>query len=376
MRLTLVIPSLERGGAERVMCSLANAWAEQGHEVALLTLNREGPPAFPLHTSVKRYQLGMASEPANFAVTASRQSARIRALRRQFRQARPDVIISFIVYSNILTLLAARGLKIPVIVSERTDPGYKIGPVWELLRRLAYRWADMLVCQTQASLEWFRKRYGLNGCVIPNPVSLTSEAEHDLSTRRSYGANTVLAMGRLSYEKGFDLLLDAFAQVADRHPEWSLKVIGDGPLRPQLIAQCDRLKLAHRVSLPGSVSDPFPTLRSADLFVLPSRFEGFPNALCEAMSVGLPAISCDCPSGPAEIIRNGIDGMLVRPQDVGALASALDLLMTDSTLRKRLGMHAPEVLERFSLPKILLMWEEAFRKLGLHVANVAGVDRK
>ncbi len=375
MRLTLVIPSLERGGAERVMCSLANAWAEQGQEVTLLTFNREGPPAFPLHASVKRYQLGMASEPANFAVTAFRQSARIRALRRQFRKARPDVIISFIVYSNILTLIAARGLRIPVIVSERTDPGsYKIGPVWELLRRLAYRWADMLVCQTEASLEWFRKRYGMNGCVIPNPVSPAPGAEHDPPTRSSDGANTVLAMGRLSHEKGFDLLLDAFSQVAGRHPEWSLKVIGDGPLRPQLIEQRDRLKLTDRISLPGPVSDPVPALRSADLFILPSRFEGFPNALCEAMSVGLPAISFDCPSGPAEIIRDGIDGILVRPQDVGALASALDLLMTDSTLRKRLSMHAPEVLARFSLPKILLMWEEVFKKLGLYIANVAGMD--
>ena len=370
MRLTLVIPSLQCGGAERVMCCLANAWAEQGRDVTLLTLNREGPPAFSLHSSVKQYRLGLPAEPANLALTTFRQFTRIRRLRRAFRELKPDVIVSFLVHANVLALLAARGLKFPIIVSERADPKlYKIGPVWEALRRLTYRWADMLVCQTQSSLEWFQERYQVNGCVIPNPVALLSGGEHHVSSRRNTDGNTVIAMGRLSHEKGFDLLMNAFARIADRRPEWSLKIIGDGPLRSQLVEQCRQLNLASRVAFLGAVADPFPLLRSADLFVLPSRFEGFPNALCEAMAVGVPAISFDCLSGPAEIIRNGIDGVLVPPQDIDVLASALDGLMGDSARRKQLAMQAPAVLTRFSLPKILLMWEDVFEKVHLQAAN-------
>jgi GalNAc-alpha-(1->4)-GalNAc-alpha-(1->3)-diNAcBac-PP-undecaprenol alpha-1,4-N-acetyl-D-galactosaminyltransferase len=361
MRLTLVIPSLQRGGAERVMCNLANAWAEQGREVTLLTLNKEGPPAFRLHPSVKRYPLDLPSEPANFLVTGFRHFARIRALRRAFRELQPDVIISFIVYANILTLLAAGPLKLPVIVSERADPRlYKIGFLWGVLRRLTYQWADMLVCQTQSSLEWFQKRYKVPACAIPNPVALPAGAEPLPQGRPTRSGNILIAVGRLSYEKGFDLLLNAFARVADRHPAWTLKILGDGPCSPDLVTQCRQLNLTDRVDFPGAISDPFPCLRSADLFVLPSRFEGFPNALCEAMAAGLPPISFDCPSGPAEIIRDGIDGILVPPQDVDALASALDSLMGDSARRKQLAIRAPEVLSRFSPSNILLLWEEVF----------------
>jgi glycosyltransferase involved in cell wall biosynthesis len=283
-------------------------------------------------------------------------------MRRAFREVKPDLALSFTVHANILTLLAGRGLRVPIAVSERADPGlYKIGPVWELLRRLTYRWAEVLICQTHSSLNWFRKHYGVNGCVIPNPASVPAGADGGALIRGSNQGNTVVAMGRLSFEKGFDLLLSAFAQIAGRHPEWSLKIIGDGPLRSQLLAQCRELKLSGRVDFPGGLSEPFPLLRSADLFVLPSRFEGFPNALCEAMAVGLPAISFDCPSGPAEIIRDGIDGMLVPPQDIEGLASALDLLMGNRALRTQLGMRAREVTARFSLQKVLRMWEDVFR---------------
>ncbi len=363
MRLTLVIPSLECGGAERVMCALANAWAERGHDVTVLTMNREGSPAFFLQPSVKRRQLDLPAEPANFVVSASRQLFRIRALRRSFRELKPDLIISFLTHANILTLLAARRLAIPVIVSERADPSmYKIGFLWESLRRMTYPWARMLVCQTQSSLRWFQRHYGLKGCVIPNPVGAPFCEQRDAASRNSDNGFTVFAVGRLSHEKGFDLLLRAFARVVERHPDWSLKVIGDGPLRSELIADSHQMQLEKRVEFLGAVADPFPLLRSADLFVLPSRFEGFPNALCEAMALGVAPISFDCPSGPAEIIRDGVDGVLVPPQDVDALASAMDSLMTDSALRQSLASRAPEVISRFSLPKILLLWEDVFEK--------------
>jgi len=167
-------------------------------------------------------------------------------------------------------------------------------------------------------------------------------------------------MGRLVPQKGFDLLLEAFSRIADRYPEWSVKVLGKGPLQGQLEAQAESLGLKSRVTFAGVVSDPFPILRAADLFVFSSRFEGFGNALAEAMACGLPVISFDCPSGPADIIRDGMDGILVLAENVAGLAGAMDRLMGNAAERERLARRAPEVLARFSLESVLALWEQVF----------------
>src|SRR5690348_5094871 len=171
----------------------------------------------------------------------------------------------------------------------------------------------------------------------------------------------MVAMGRVVPQKGFDLLLEAYGRVAPKHPDWSMTILGQGPLRDELVTRSQAMNLAERVHFPGEVSDPFTVLRSADLFVLSSSYEGFPNPLCEAMACGLAVISFDCPAGPAEIIRHGLDGILVPPEDVAALASALDRLMNDANERRRLSARAPEVLSRFNLDKVLLLWEQVFK---------------
>lgn len=364
MKLLLVIPSLERGGAERVMSILASSWAEKGHEVTLLTLKREVTPAYDLHPDVKLRNLGLPGEPAaNSLLAAFRQMARVRALRNAMRESQPDLVISFMERTNVMTLAAARGLRVPVIVSERVDPRhYDIGLFWNELRALTYRWAAALVCQSRASQIWFEQRMRVKARVIPNPVPAVKEGTARLP-RKSAERHTMVAMGRLVDQKGFDLLLDAFGQLADQYPDWNLVVMGEGPLRAQLLARARALQLEHQVQFVGEVADPFSVLRGADLFVLASRFEGFPNALCEAMACGVAVVSFDCPSGPAEIIRHGIDGILVPPGDVSALAAALDQLMKDQDARKRLASRAPEVVERFSRDKVLLLWEQLFKEV-------------
>ncbi|HEX3095323.1 MAG TPA: glycosyltransferase family 4 protein [Candidatus Angelobacter sp.] len=364
MRLTLVIPSMERGGAERVMSILASSWAEKGHQVTLLTLRREVNPAYELHPSVKFRNLGLTGEPAaNSLLAAFRQVARLRALRRAIRESQPGLVISFMERTNVLTLVATRGLRIPVIVSERVDPRhYDIGRLWHGLRSLAYRWAGALVCQSRTSLMWFEQRMKVKGCVIPNPVLAFKEGTARLPLKDPEG-RTIVAMGRLVDQKGFDLLLDAFGQLSARYPDWSLVVLGEGPLRGELQARASALHLEHQVQFAGEVPDPFPVLRAADLFVLSSRFEGFPNALCEAMACGVAVVSFNCPSGPAEIVRHGVDGILVPPADVSALVAALDSLMKDQHERDRLASRAPEVVERFSRDKVLLLWEQLFEEV-------------
>jgi len=170
-------------------------------------------------------------------------------------------------------------------------------------------------------------------------------------------------MGRFYHQKGFDLLLRAFARLKDRYAQWTLTILGDGPLRDELQRLCEKLGVSERVFLPGRVKNPEHFLKQAELFVLPSRFEGFPNALCEAMACGLPVIASDCPSGPREIIRDGKDGVLVPNQDIRALTGAMGWLMSNEAERNRLAAAAVEVIERFGMEKIIKRWESVLCKV-------------
>jgi len=153
-------------------------------------------------------------------------------------------------------------------------------------------------------------------------------------------------------------LIQAFARCAASRDSWSLSILGEGRERRNLEILATDLGIADRVSIPGEVRDPGSILRGMDLFVLPSRWEGFPNALLEAMACGLAVIAVDCPSGPRDIIRDGMDGVLVPPNDVDALVAAMDRLMADHAERQRLGVNAVGVVERFGLERIMNMWDE------------------
>jgi glycosyltransferase involved in cell wall biosynthesis len=360
MRITFVVSSLQRGGAERTVSILANLWAERGNHVTVLSLYRGDKATYPLHNAVQAHALDLIMPAKNPLHALRINLRRVKVLRRAIRDSQPDVVISLVDVINVLTLMASRGLHVPVIVSERTNPArYDIGPVWSALRRFMYPFADAVVCQTTSVLEWFQKRTRIRGHVIPNPVALPENAVPVLKP----AGRVVMGMGRLDAEKGFDLLLQAFSRVAGRYPEWSLKIVGEGPLRPQLLAQTETLNLAGRVEFPGAVSDPFTFLCAADLFVLSSRFEGFPNVLCEAMACGLPAIAFDCSLGLSELLHDNVNGIIVPAEDVTALAAALDRLMGDARERQRLGKAAPEILERLHPEKVLHLWEELFDEL-------------
>jgi GalNAc-alpha-(1->4)-GalNAc-alpha-(1->3)-diNAcBac-PP-undecaprenol alpha-1,4-N-acetyl-D-galactosaminyltransferase len=364
MRITLVISSVWGGGVQRVLSLLANGWAEEGREVSVLTYEQEGGPTFRIDDRVKIHHLGLLRTSRNFLQGLLHNLRRIWVLGRAIRRSRPDIVVSFMDQANVVTLLSTLGLGMPVVISEHYDPAYYcIGRTWSLLRRMVYPLADMLVCPNGASLAKFQAITRVSGTVMPNPVAMPPifrECRQGSGPANGYG---LVAMGRLVREKGFDLLLEAFSRIAERHPNWSLTIIGDGPLRSELEAQSTALKLAGRVHFTGELADPFPVLCAADLFVFPSRSEGFGCALAEAMGCRLPVVSFDCPEGPRTIIRHGIDGVLVPSEDVNALTEAMDCLMADSHARDGLAARAPEVIARFAQERILSLWEQLFSEL-------------
>ncbi len=362
MRLTLVISQLGSGGAERVLSTMASHWADRGHDITVLTLGQQSSDFYPLSPAVKRASLGLAGPSHTLYTTALTSWRRVWALRTEIRFTRPDAVISFMDTTNILTLLATRETTIPVVISERTDPAqHRIGAVRSWARRRIYPLAHAIVVPSRGVARWVGENIrGPLLRVIPNPVRGPSDAA--VFDRLREGQR-VVALGRLSPEKQLDYLLRAFSRCSSRHPGWSLEIVGEGPDRHRLETLAAELGISQRVRFSGAVPDPQNVLREADLFVLTSRYEGFPNALLEAMACGLAAVSFDCPSGPNEIIRPDVDGVLVPAQDLDALADSMDRLMSDPAARRRLGSRAVEVAERFGVERIMSMWENVLEEV-------------
>ena len=373
-RVTLVISSLSAGGAERVMSLMANYWAERGWNVTLVTLDDASTDFHPIDRRVARVALGL-SVPARSPWEAARNNVRrLVRLRDAIKASEPRAVIAFTAPTTVLTIMACHRLGVPVIVSERNPPTEEqASPWWDGLRRHVYPSATALVVQTPEVVEWAKSLIALTRVhVIPNPVLAVPDAILCGSARTAARCGAVpareerrpghrrvaVAMGRLHHQKGFDLLLRAFARSGADRAEWSLRIIGEGAERQRLQAIAAELGIAASVEFVGKVRAPFEVLREADLFVLSSRYEGFPNALLEAMAVGLPVIATDCPFGPKHIVRDGIDGMLVPVENVDAMAAALARLMGDDARRKALGARGVEVRERFALAGVMSQWEQ------------------
>ena len=358
-RVTFVIASLTSGGAERVMSTMANYWVDHGTDVTILTLTaQEEPPFYPLASSVHRIGLGVARPAATPVHAVVNNIARLVRLRRAIRASRPDVVISFLDQVNVLVLIATRGMRLPVIVCEHTDPGLAPRhPVWDRLRSWSYPRASRVVVLGESSKRFFSPEIQERIHIIPNPILVEPPTGAICKSQRPQ----IVSMGRFGPEKGFDLLIDAFSRLADQFPDWDLVIWGDGDLREEMRAQIGRLDLSKRVFLPGKTTAPHSELRKAEIYALSSRREGFPMALAEAMGCGLPAVAFDLPSGPGDMIREGVDGHLVPNGDIAALATALASLMSAPDRRQAMAARAPEVLERFGVDRVMSIWNELLR---------------
>jgi len=378
----LVIWSLHAGGAERVMSHLANSWAEH-HDVTLFTLDNVTPDHYTVTGAVERMyyrSIGTGGVRGRSSTRDAVQRAEVRRLqawpvvrtvvgyvkvgrilaqlRSAIKEIRPDVVISFMDSTNNQVLMSTRGLHVPVVVSERVDPRFH-GASWKtrILRRMLYPRASAVVVQTESVATWCRQFVDPERVwTIPNPVN-------ECSQRPRVRKPLVVGIGRLVPQKGFDILVEAFGMAAGGFRDWKLIILGEGSERAHLQSLTQRYGVTDRVSFPGVVDDPGKYLARAGLFVLPSRYEGFPNALLEAMACGTPSIAADCPSGPSDIIRPGVDGVLVPTEDAQALSREMVRLIEDAEMRERLGRQATDVTSRFSLGRVLNQWSLVFQAI-------------
>lgn len=351
--VAFVLAGLGAGGAERVVSLIATVWARAGRQITIITFDGDDEASFhPLPADIVLRRLAIPA-PRGGGVAALRATVhRIVALRRALREADADVTVSFLTKINVLTLIACLFTRRRVVISERNNPRrQEKSRAWNaVLAALTWR-ADAIVMQTEASLACLAPAARRRATVIGNPIALGGV------DRRERAAPVLAAAGRLTHQKGFDLLVDAFAQVAPGHPDWRLVVWGEGEARAALEARIAASGFDSRIALPGNSDRPERWAAGADAFVLSSRYEGFPNVLGEAMAGGLAVAAFACAFGPTDLIRDGIDGLLVPAEDVDALAAALDRLMGDAGLRDRLGRAAQAAMRRYDPAVVIARWD-------------------
>ncbi|UWQ81881.1 glycosyltransferase (plasmid) [Leisingera sp. S132] len=348
MRLLLIQAGFGAGGAEKVMALLAAHRAARGDEVhaAALSMPAEGS-YFPYPDAVALHPMQTAGAPARGAV----QLHRMRHIRQVMDLVQPDLVVSFLTKVNVLTLSAALVRRCPVIISERNNPRtQRAHPAWQHAQSVLALRARTIVMLTEEGRRglppWLRRQ----AVVIANPCVPSAQ-------RPAGPCRRLAAVGRLTYQKGFDLLLPAFARIRREWPQVRLTIYGEGPERPRLEAMVRQLGLQGAVFLPGVTRSPGEWLQQSDLLLVSSRYEGFCNVVAEATVCGLPVVSFDCDYGPRDLIRQNENGVLVPAGDVAALAAAASRIIGDPARQRAFRAAVQINRARLSPSRIFGQWD-------------------
>ncbi len=341
--ICIVAPSLQSGGIERALSILSAHFVKRGHKVVYIAC-RSGKHFYELDSNV------IFCEP-DFVHTTSITHKLfsywhiIHFVRKQLKAFTPDVILSFGDIINPIALIANIGLYYPIYISDRISPKQKLSFFKQLIKRVTYPNTTGIIAQSSDAADFKRKIFGnkINLKIIPNSL-------RDIATYSTIKKNWVIGVGRLSFEKGFDRLIQGFAKIKN-HEDWSLILVGDGPERKSLEKLAFDLSIADRVVFLGLRKDVDYLLSESKIFVIPSRCEGFPNALCEAMASPLPCISFDSIAA-SDIITNRVNGIVLPDGDIDALGKELSILMDNEDLREKYARNAFSIRERLDKDKI------------------------
>jgi len=352
--IAFVIYSLDSGGAERVVSTLANYFSKI-YKVTIITIIKK-PSFYKLDPTINLKYCLEDTAPSQTTLGALKNNLNlIKILRKQFRSNKIDIVLSFMTTSNVISIIAAKSLRLPCIISERSNPYiYTHNSFWNTLIRLTYKKANALVVQSKLINDYYEKIVEANKIIIlPNPISkdLSAKKENFLNRKK-----IILNVGRLDKNKSQDLLIKAFANI--NHADWQLVFAGDGHLLETYKNLVKDLNIAKSVSFVGNVNGIETYYNTSSIFAFTSKSEGFPNALVEAMYFELACISTDCPTGPAEVIEDNENGFLIEVNDQKALENKLNQLMTNKMLRNTFGKKAYETVKAFETKSVAEKWHK------------------
>lgn len=345
---------LRGGGQERALTGLANYFVKAGHKVTIINLFKT-EQFFTIEESIKVVWPSIAREKHHRLVYAAMMLA---WLRKEVKQTNPDVLLSFGEWFNPFVIFSTRFINIPLFVFDRMGPEINLGFIVGNAKNLLYRFANGIIVQTETAKEIVEKKTkAKNIAVIPNPVNA-------IDAKGFSKKKQVVSLGRLSKEKGHLILLRAFSKI--KQNDWSMHLVGDGPERVFLEEKAITLGVSDRVVFHGHLKEFSKILGESEIFVLPSFYEGFPNALLEAMSVPLACISSNCLAGLSDIIEHGKNGLLVEPGNQDELARSIELLISDKEMREKLAHEAYKVREKYQFEIIARQYLDFITK-SIHI---------
>lgn len=355
-RILFITSELVYGGAEKMTAFLINSLSEEGYSVVVYSY--EGKESnYSLDSRVE-----FIAEENIFANYFTRRFIQVLQVRKKVKEINPDVVISFLTNQNVFSIIGTRFTKIPVIISERGDPNINVS----ILARLKYKFynfAEGLVFQTEDAKRYFNKRIQNKSVVIPNPVTSQGSYQPVNFTQRK---NEIAYVARFEIkQKRQDLMIKAFKKVADKYDDLKLTFYGDGPDMLIIKNMVEEYNLTDKVDFLGKVDEIPNTIRDSKMFVLTSDYEGIPNALIEAMSVGLPVIATDCsPGGAKLLINNKQNGILVSRGDSSEIAEAITYFLENPEIAEKYGNEAVKIKDTFSPQKIINSWVDYINRIG------------
>lgn len=354
MKIMFCVSCLSYGGAEKNLCIVANDMVARGHDVVICNMNT-------LPTVQKTDDRVKIIDMPRFTKKFVKRLQQVNYIKEICKTEQPDLVVSFLFMPNFLSVLAGKWAGVPVIISERADPN-RHRSLADRIIYYFYQYADGAVFQTHGAKECFPKKLQKKSTVIPNPVIVKDDT---LCANYENPEKTIAFCARFELvQKRQDVMLDAFKIVNARHPEYVLKFLGDGPDEEKMKEYARELNLQNNVEFCGVSKQVLKDISTSELFVLSSDFEGIPNSLLEAMSIGLPCISTDCsPGGARMLIEDGKNGLIVPCGDATALAEAICKMIENREAAIRCGKKAADVKARFSKQNILDAWEEFFIKI-------------
>ena len=352
-RLLFIGGPIDVGGAGKMLLFVANTCA-------------------PLYKSVYLYSIEQNSRPAGLSLTVDFISNPFKAtntnlwrlrtifeIRKNVKRIKPDFICSFTTETATWVRFATLGLKTCVTSAERGDP-FTLPSLWKTIARWVFQKSDACFFQLEHAIDFYGDRIKNKSFVIPNPFILKTDVEIFNGVRNK----SIVSAGRFVVEKGFDVLIEAYSIVVKKHPDYKLIIWGEGPLLDDYKNQTEKLGISNRVSFPGYSNNVAASVQKEGIFVLSSRYEGIPNVLIEALSIGIPVITTDCsPGGPRFLVNDGERGLIVNIDDVTNLANSINNLIENEELYRKFEIRGPEIRSILSKEKIAGMWIEAINNI-------------